>query len=293
MTDALGRAHAPRAGPDQGLRALRVLPADVPELRGVRGGDGLAARADRADADRPRGGQRGLAGDDHAPRPLPRLHGVRDRVPVGRAVRPADRARAAADRAPRPAPGASALPAGDLRAVHPPGRLRAAVPFVAPAAALQAPGAVLASWRRRCRCGRDRGGCPRSRPATASGGAGSRSCRAASSASSSATSTPPPCACWPPRGGRCTRRAAALLRRAPAAHRRRGRCARARARHDRGVRGLRPRGRQRRRLRLGDEGVRLPVRGRRARGGVLGQGARRARAAGRARAARGAQAARR
>ena len=129
----LGRHPAARAGPDQGLRALRVLPADVPELRGVRGGDGLAARADRADADRPRGGQRGLAGDDHAPRPLPRLHGVRDRLPVGRPVRPADRAGAAADRAPRPAhAGASARCATGIFALFThPGRLRAAVPFMA------------------------------------------------------------------------------------------------------------------------------------------------------------------
>ena len=89
----------PRADP--GLRALRLLPADVPELPRLRGGDGLAARADRADARRPRGGRRDLRRDGHALRPLPRLHGVRDRLPVGRPVRPADRADAAADRAPR------------------------------------------------------------------------------------------------------------------------------------------------------------------------------------------------
>ena len=52
----LGRAPPAGPGADQGLRALRLLPADVPELPGLRGGDGLAARAHRADARRPRGG---------------------------------------------------------------------------------------------------------------------------------------------------------------------------------------------------------------------------------------------
>ena len=46
---------------DRRLRALRLLPADVPDLRAVGRGDGLAARADRADAGRARGGQRAVA----------------------------------------------------------------------------------------------------------------------------------------------------------------------------------------------------------------------------------------
>ncbi len=78
-------------------------------------------------------------------------------------------------------------------------------------------------------------------------------------------------------------RAAALLRRAPAARRRRGRGARARQGDDRRVRGLRARRGQRRRLRLRDEGLRAPARGRPGVGGpregVRGEGARRERAA--------------
>ena len=55
------------------------------------------------------------------PRPLPRLHGVRDRLPVRRPVRQADRGRAAADRAQLRPPAARARPpAADLRAVHAP-----------------------------------------------------------------------------------------------------------------------------------------------------------------------------
>ena len=62
-----------------------------------------------------------LRRDGHALRPLPRLHGVRDRLPVGRPVRQADRADAAADRAPRrPAAVAARVPPRDLRALHPP-----------------------------------------------------------------------------------------------------------------------------------------------------------------------------
>ena len=50
------RRHPPaRAGPDRRLRALRLLPAHVPDLRAVGRGDGLAARAHRAHEGRPRG----------------------------------------------------------------------------------------------------------------------------------------------------------------------------------------------------------------------------------------------
>ena len=100
------------------------------------------------------------------------------------------------------------------------------------------------------------------------------SCRAASSACSSATSTPPPCACSPPRAGRSTRRAqprccGALQMHAGVEDEALG----ARARDDRRLRGLRRDRRQRRRLRLGDEGLRAPARRRprvgRARRGVL------------------------
>ena len=66
-------------------------------------------------------------------RPLPRLHGVRDRLPVRRPVRPADRARAPAGRAPRRphAPRARCCAAGIFALFTHPGRLRAAVPFMA------------------------------------------------------------------------------------------------------------------------------------------------------------------
>ena len=65
-------------------------------------------------------------------RQLPRLHGLRDRVPVGRALRPADRGHARAGRAPprAPAPGAPAPRA--IFALFPhPGRLRALAPVSA------------------------------------------------------------------------------------------------------------------------------------------------------------------
>ena len=88
----------------------------------------------------------------------------------------------------------------------------------------------------------------------------SRSCRAASSACSSATSTRPPCACCAPRAGRSTRRA----RRAAAA-----RCSCTRASRTRrsswraatiaAYEGFDRDRRQRRRLRLGDEGLRPPA----------------------------------
>ena len=101
-----------------------------PSLRGLRGRDGLAARAHRADAGRPRGGRDDLARDGHALRPLPGLHGVRDRLPVRRAVRQADRARAAADRAlARRARGRSARTARrSSRVFTHPARLRALAP---------------------------------------------------------------------------------------------------------------------------------------------------------------------
>ena len=52
-----------------------------------------------------------LGRDGHALRPLPGLHGVRDRLPVGRAVRQADRGHAAAGRAPAAARSRARAPA--------------------------------------------------------------------------------------------------------------------------------------------------------------------------------------
>ena len=51
----LGRHPRAAARPDRRLRALRLLPAHLPHLRALGRGDGLAARADRADEAGPRG----------------------------------------------------------------------------------------------------------------------------------------------------------------------------------------------------------------------------------------------
>ena len=123
--DARPRRRLRRAPPagrraDRGLRALRVLPADLPDVRAVGRGDGLPARTDLPDE----GGSRGRADvrrDGVALGRLPRLHGLRDRLPLGRAVRHAHRADPGAGRAPprpqRQGPGA-ARP--DLRALPAP-----------------------------------------------------------------------------------------------------------------------------------------------------------------------------
>ena len=208
---------------------------------------------------------------------------------------------APADRAPRRrAPRArAAAPAADLRALHPPrpaARARAAAwRCSSGSASTDALGRARSAQPRPARdaAARAAGDAARRAPAAARGHARAAARRAGRVAlhaglrparRSSATSTPPPCACSPPRAGRSTPRAS----RAAAA-----RCmlhagveddgAGAGPRDDRGLRGLRLRRRQRRRLRLGDEGLRPPARRRpgvgRARGGVLGQGPRRARAA--------------
>ena len=122
-----------RAGTDRRLRALRLLPADLPDLRPVGRGDGLAARPHLPDE----GALEGEPLDDSdraALRRVPRLHGLRDRLPVGRAVRQADRGDPRADRAQRYArtrPSALFRDA-DLRALPVPARL----PRSAAAAAL-------------------------------------------------------------------------------------------------------------------------------------------------------------
>ena len=289
----LGSRAAPaRAGPDPGLRALRLLPADVPDLRRLRGRDGLAARAHPADADRPRGGRDDLARDGHPLRPLPRLHGVRDRLPVGRAVRQADRAGAAADRA--LARRASWQERAYREAIF--------AVFTHPAAAARAGARAPARPEARA-AGPDRAAAvdararPGARPPTGRcastprrrrrpSAAPSRSCRAASSASSSATSTPPPCGCSSAEGWEVhAPRSPALLRRAADARGRRGGGDPARRGDDRRLRGLRHDRHQRRRLRLGDEGLRAPP-GHRPRARVLGQGRRRPRAARRPRSRR-------
>ena len=116
----LRRAPPAGRGADRRLRALRLLPADLPDLRAVGRGDGLAARPDLPDE----GGPRGRADDrldGLALRRLPRLHGLRDRVPVGRAVRHPDRADPRPGRAPpRPLGEGQGAARADLLAVPAP-----------------------------------------------------------------------------------------------------------------------------------------------------------------------------
>ena len=88
-----------RGGAHRQVRALRLLSADVSDLRAVGRGDGFAARPDLPDEVGPRRARRDDRCLRRPLRRLSRLHGVRHRVPVGRAVRAADRGHARADRA--------------------------------------------------------------------------------------------------------------------------------------------------------------------------------------------------
>ena len=101
----LRRPQAARDRSDRGLRALRLLPALVPDVRPVERGDGLAARAHRADERGAHRGQRAVRHDGRPFRQLPGLHGLRHRLPIGRALRPVDRGHAPAGRAPASAHG--------------------------------------------------------------------------------------------------------------------------------------------------------------------------------------------
>ena len=79
--------------------------------------DGLAARAHLPDQVAGRGTHRPDRLRRRAPRSLPRLPRLRDRVSLGRALRPAHRGGARGDRAPASGrPAAAALPLGELRA---------------------------------------------------------------------------------------------------------------------------------------------------------------------------------
>ena len=105
------RRHLARA--HRRLRPLRVLPADVSHLRAaVAGGDGLAARADPAHVRARRRDGRALGDHRAALRPLPRLHGLPDLVPLGRPLRPSDRADPRPRRGAPPALRRRAPPAG-------------------------------------------------------------------------------------------------------------------------------------------------------------------------------------
>ncbi len=236
-------------------------------------GGRLAPRPDRADRRGRQAGRRAVGRDGHALRPLPGLHGVRDRLPVRRALRPPDRAGAAAGGAP-------------LRAIQrPTGRCagccsrRSPTPSACarsprrsrPPARRTPTGGCPDGWRRSRRsrraCSRRsrRGGDPPER--TAAIGDAARPRRPAAGLRAAGllpAGAPGDRARAGGRGVRGARPAAAgLLRRARAPRGRGGGGARTRARARSGVRRARParpRRRQRRRLRLGDEGVRRAAR---------------------------------
>ena len=129
------------------LRALRLLPAAVSDLRAVEPRDRLAPRTDSPAEGGPGGKSGDHAGVRAALRHLPRLHGVPDRVSVRRAVRQAGGGRPAADRAARGAPsGRSPVPANDLLAVPVP---RPPALGGAEAVGLPAPGDPAAAARQR------------------------------------------------------------------------------------------------------------------------------------------------
>ena len=135
----LRRAPPAGRGADRRLRALRVLPAHVPDVRALGRGDGLPARPHLPDE----GGPRGRADDrldGLALRRLPRLHGLRDRVPVRRAVRHPDRA--------DPGPGRAQLrPLEEGQGAARAGVLAVPAPAPAAAAAWPAP-AAAGQWSR-------------------------------------------------------------------------------------------------------------------------------------------------
>ena len=131
---ALAAGGRPRRGGDGGrgreLRALRLLPPGLSHLSGARRGDGLAARAHRADE----GGARGSASDrgrGAVRRSLPGLSRLRAGLPVGCAVPPSCSIRSATwrderdGRRRRSRSARSAAPASDA--------LGAAAPGVVPA----------------------------------------------------------------------------------------------------------------------------------------------------------------
>src|SRR5438132_250401 len=81
------------------MRALRLLPARVPDLPVMAARDGYTARPHLPDEGAVRRQALDVEHGGAALRSLPRLPGVRQRVPVRRAVRRADRADARRGRA--------------------------------------------------------------------------------------------------------------------------------------------------------------------------------------------------
>src|SRR5947209_5627766 len=103
------------------VRALRVVPAGVPDVHDDVARGGLAAGADPTDAGVGRGGDRADGQRARAPGPVPRLPGVRDGVPERRGVSRADRGDARAAGGGREADGAGAVHAvGVLPRLHAP-----------------------------------------------------------------------------------------------------------------------------------------------------------------------------
>src|SRR5687768_923978 len=99
------------------MRPLRLLPARLPHLSELGSGDGLAARPHLPDEGLPRGARLTLGGRG-AHRPLPGLSRLRHGLPVGREIRPADRADARRARTDAPAiVFGSAAARADLRRV--------------------------------------------------------------------------------------------------------------------------------------------------------------------------------
>ena len=90
----------PSTARSQHLHPLRAVPDRLPDLSRAQDRARLAARAHLPDARSGRGPRRAHARAGRAPRQLPRLPRVRDRVSGGRAVRPHARADARATGAP-------------------------------------------------------------------------------------------------------------------------------------------------------------------------------------------------
>ena len=229
VSDAATR-YVRRPG-SSGLRALRLLPAGVPDVRVVGRRDGLAARPHRPDEGRRRRDARARRDGGRALRRVPGLHGVRPCVPVGRSLRPADRTRrgrgssayrahAGRPRVPRADLRALPVSAAAARAVVRALRLRAQRPATAGArqrrpraAAARVCGSSTRCCRRSPRATLERAA-PGARRGHGKRAAASRWWRAACSACSSPTSTRRRCACCRPKASRrpCRRARAVAVR---------------------------------------------------------------------------------
>ena len=276
----------PAARAARRLRALRLLPADLPDLPAVGRGDGLPARADLPDEPRGEGRDRARRPVPRAHRPVPGLHGLRDRLPVGRAVRQAARVGAPAARAQRPprpgGPGCSARrssrcsrTSGGCGRRPCPGRCTRSCDGCRRSRrsrrSCRAGSARSSRCCRRCRCARRSRGSPSTPPRRGSGAPRSRCSPGCVqdvffhrvNEATVRVLAAEGCDVLVPRDQQCC---GALELHAGREDRRAG----ARPAHDRPVRAARgrPRGRQRRRLRIVDEGVRPPARRRPGVGGA-------------------------